>query len=634
MTDALISLRNVSRTYGLGTANVVHALRSVNLDIYEGEFIAIVGPSGGGKSTLLAVLGLLDLPTVGSYHLDGAETTVLAEQQRTRLRARQLGFVFQAFHLLDRRPLTDSVELGLLYRGVRRDLRRERARVALHRLGIGRRTDALARDLSGGQRQRVAIARALASDTRILLADEPTGNLDSHTGQAVLSELHDLHRDGVTVVVVTHSEDVARAAQRRIHISDGTITSDTGTQQGTKPDSHRAFENTADTADARDTIRHRDLWRDAFASVVSRGAQTSALAVAVALAVGLIIVSIGLGDTAKAQVSGTFDSHANREVSAQMVTSPENELDTATAVQRVQAVAGVDAVSALVSRAPLRVHALGDTATVTAQLVDGDFAEATDSEVTWAGNRTRALDPRTVLVGSALADNLGLGPLDGTPTISVDGIRFGVIGIVESSTRYPDLAGQIVTDMKAPLSSDDWEQNVTLAVRVATGAAQQVGTQLPVAINPYAPDQVTVQVPIDASTIREGVESGVQIALAAFTALAVLVSVATLTNAIGMSVVARRGEFGLRRAVGAQSRQLAALVACESTFIGIVGGVVGLVLGLAAILGFTIIQRWMPVFDLRLAPLALCAGIALAITSSTVGAIRAARVHPALALRE
>ena len=630
MTGALIRLRNVSRTYGLGTANVVEALRGVDLDINEGEFIAIVGPSGGGKSTLLAVLGLLDMPTQGSYELDGIETTGLPEQQRTRMRARTLGFVFQAFHLLDSRPVTDSVELGLLYRGVSRDRRRERSHNALQRLGIGGRADALARDLSGGQRQRVTIARALASETRILLADEPTGNLDSLSGEAVLSELRSLHEDGVTVIVVTHSEAVASAAQRRIHISDGRIISDTGSRERLEPPSNRQPAQ----ATHRGAIRRRDLWRDALASVVSRGSQSAALVIAVALAVGLIIVSLGLGQTARAQVSATFDSHANREVTAEVVTSPDDQLDATSVVERVRSVAGVDAVAALVTRAPIKVSALGGTATVAGRLVDGDFAEATSSEITWAGGSERPLDERTILIGRTLADNLGLGPLEITPTIGLDGLRFGVVGIVESSSRYPDLSGQIVTDMSAPLASGEWEENVTLAVRVATGAAQQVGKQLPVAVNPYAPDQVTVAVPVDASTIRQGVEAGVQIALAAFTALAVLIAIATLANAIGMSVVARRGEFALRRAVGAQSRQLAALVACESAYIGIVGGVVGLVLGVTALLGFTITQRWMPVFDLRLAPLALCAGILLAVASSALGAVRAARVRPAIALRD
>jgi macrolide transport system ATP-binding/permease protein len=630
MTSPLLSLRRASRTYGAGTANVVEALRSVDLDIYAGEFVAIVGPSGGGKSTLLAVLGLLDVPTEGTYELDGVETTTLSERQRTRLRARDLGFVFQAFHLLDRRPLLDSVEMGLLYRGVARGERQARANAALNQLGLADRGGALARDLSGGQRQRVAIARAMASETKILLADEPTGNLDSRSGEAVLNELRSLHADGATVVVVTHSEEVARAAQRRIQISDGMIVGDTGSIQidAQQPDS------AIDAADRRDAVRWWDLWRDAVTSVLSRGAQTAALALAVALAVGLIVVSLGLGETARAQVSDTFDSHANRQVAAQVVTSPGDDLNATTAVERVRTVAGVDAVAALITRAPLHVAGLGGTATITARLAEGDFAEATESNITWAGAHIRPLNERTVLIGRTLAEQLGLGPLDAIPTITVDGTRFAVVGIVESSRRFPDLAGQIIADITAPLSNDQWEQNVTLAVRVATGAAQQVGRQLAVAVDPYTPDRVSVEVPIDASTVRQSIEAGVQVALAAFTALAVLVAIATLANAIGMSVMARRGEFGLRRAVGAQARQVAALVACESAVIGLVGGIIGLVVGIAAILGFTITQHWMPIFDLRLAPAAVGIGVVLAMASSIIGAIRAARIRPAIALRD
>ncbi|QAY60183.1 macrolide ABC transporter ATP-binding protein/permease [Microbacterium protaetiae] len=631
MTGPLIRLRGVGRSYGTGTANEVEALRGVDLDIHTGEFVAIVGPSGGGKSTLLAVLGLLDRPTTGSYELTGVETTTLDERQRTRLRARRLGFVFQAFHLLDRRPLADSVEMGLLYRGVARPERRARADAALQRLGIAHRSGALARDLSGGQRQRVAIARALANDTTILLADEPTGNLDSHSGEAVLDELRALHSDGATVIVVTHSEHVAAAADRVIQLADGAIVGDTGSRSTGSP---AVPGGAADEPVVRDRVRWRDLWRDAVASVLSRRAQTAALALAVALAVGLIVVSLGLGQTARAQVADTFDSHANREVTAQIVASPDEQLDVAASVRRVDAVAGVDAVSALLTRAPIHVAALGETATVTARLVAGDFAKATESRITWAGSQSRDLTSHTVLLGRTLANNLGIGPLDAVPTIRIDGARFGVVGIVESSDRYPDLAGQVVGSLDAPLAADQWEENITIALRVATGAAQQVGGQLPVAVDPFDPDRVAVEVPVDASTVRAGVESGVQIALAAFAALAVLIAVATLANAIGMSVVARRGEFGLRRAVGAQSGQVAALVASESAVIGFVGGVLGLVLGIAAILGFTMTQRWMPVFDLRLAPLAVAAGVVLAALSSVIGAVRAARVHPAIALRE
>jgi macrolide transport system ATP-binding/permease protein len=635
MTEPLLRLRGVSRTYGAGRPNAVDALKSINLDIYAGEFVAIVGPSGGGKTTLMSVLGLLDVPTDGSYQLDGVETTTLPERQRTRLRARDLGFVFQAFHLLDRRPVTDSVEMGLLYRGVSTGQRRQRADAALERLGMTERAGVLAKDLSGGERQRVAISRALASSTRIVLADEPTGNLDSRNGEAVLNELREFHAAGATVIVVTHSEEVAAAAHRTIRISDGMIVDDTGPSPAAEQ-----TEWAADGGDGREAIRWVDLWRDAITSVLSRGAQTAALALAVALAVGLIVVSLGLGETAGAQVSGTFDAHANREVSGQApLTSGQapltsgNPLNASDIVTRTRTIAGVDAVATLVTHGPVHVTALGSTASVSARLFTGDFAVATDSHITWAADaHGHQLDQRSVLIGRTLAGQLELGPLNAGPTVDIDGVRFAVVGTIDSSSRYPELAGQIVAGMDAPLTGG--AQTVTIAIRTATGAAQQVGRQLPAAADPFAPGQVTVNVPVDASTLRQSIESGVQIALTAFTALAVLIAIATLANAIGMSVIARRGEFGLRRAVGAQAPQLAALVASESAVIGFVGGIIGLVLGAAAILVFTIVQRWMPVFDLRLAPLAVALGVVLAVVSSIIGAVRAARIRPAIALRE
>ncbi len=634
---SLLRLRGVSRVYNEGAPNAVTALRSIDLDVDAGEFVAIVGPSGGGKSTLLATLGLLDTPTAGTYEIDNIQSTSLSERRRTRLRAKTLGFVFQAFHLLDRRPLIHSVEMGLLYRGLPRATRRERALEALDRVGLRDRAEAIAGELSGGQRQRAAIARAFAGDCAILLADEPTGNLDSGNGEIVLQEIRRLHESGTTVIVATHSEEIARAAQRRIRIVDGQITEDSGRMSGAASASSEgewSADHTATTTVLPRVGRWGNACRDAIASLASRPRQAAALTLAVALAVGLIVVSLGLGETARAQVADTFDRHANREVSAHVVTTPDQRLDADAAVRRIASLAGVESAAAMVARGPISLSSLGGTATVTAQLVNGDFVASTGSEVSWAGGQERDLGGDSIVIGRTLAERIGLGPLDATPTIDVGGRRLVVVGVLESSQRYPDLAGQIVASITTPLGLTQWEDDVTLAVRVRTGAARQVGQQLAVAIDPYAPEQVVVNVPIDVSTIRQSIEGGVQIALAAFAALSALIAVATLANAIGLSVQSRRGEFGLRRALGSQAGQLAGLVTLESAVIGLVGGALGLVAGLTAILGFTISQRWMPIFDLRIAPVAVGAGVLLAVLSSLVGAVRAARIEPATALRQ
>lgn len=202
----------------------VEALKPTDLVINEGEYVAIVGPSGSGKSTLLHLLGLLDTPSSGTYHLDGIDTSTLTEAQRAGLRGSRIGFVFQAFHLLAHRSTVENVALAELYSTRSRDDRTERAIAALEQVGLGHRLEAFPTTLSGGERQRVAVARALVGNPSLVLADEPTGNLDTATTDAVLSMFDQLHRSGITLAVITHDQDVAEGAERQIHIRDGVVT--------------------------------------------------------------------------------------------------------------------------------------------------------------------------------------------------------------------------------------------------------------------------------------------------------------------------------------------------------------------------------------------------------------------------
>jgi ABC-type lipoprotein export system ATPase subunit len=222
MTTPLITLDRVSRVYRMGPVEVP-ALADVSLQIQTGEFVAIVGPSGSGKSTMMNILGCLDRPTHGAYHLAGAPVAELDDDSLARLRSRTIGFVFQSYNLLPRTSALENVATPLLYQGVRRGERVRRARATLERLGLGDRGDHEPSELSGGQQQRVAIARALVTEPALILADEPTGNLDSHAGAEVTALLRELHRTGRTVVLITHDIDVAATADRQIHLLDGRL---------------------------------------------------------------------------------------------------------------------------------------------------------------------------------------------------------------------------------------------------------------------------------------------------------------------------------------------------------------------------------------------------------------------------
>ena len=221
-TYPVIELRDLTRTFP-GT-EPVHALRDASLRVDRGDYVSIIGPSGSGKSTLLHILGLLDRPTSGDYLLDGLPTGTASEADRAALRGGRIGFVFQSFHLLPHRTVLDNVLLATLYSGVPRTERRGRALAALDRVGLNHRLDFMPPVLSGGERQRVAIARAVIASPHVLLADEPTGNLDQVTSGGVLDLFDELHRDGLTLVVITHDPGVSMRAQRRVRIADGMLT--------------------------------------------------------------------------------------------------------------------------------------------------------------------------------------------------------------------------------------------------------------------------------------------------------------------------------------------------------------------------------------------------------------------------
>lgn len=631
---ALIELKGVSRSFEHGSSETVWALRNVDLRVNRGDFLAILGPSGGGKSTLLAIIGALDHPTSGEYLLDGRSLSRTEDRDIAALRAHYFGFIFQDFHLLERRAAIDSVELGLLYQGVGRLKRRELAELAATQVGISDRLSERASLLSGGQRQRVAIARAIASHAPIILADEPTGNLDSVNGAKIIAELMRLHEAGSTVIVVTHSPDVAAAASRRVVITDGVLSEEGVTEDEAATDRPIV----ASELVRRPTLKPRDVLRDAIASVWSRGGQSVALCLAVAVAVAMSIITVGISQSAQSQVSAAFDAHLNREVSVSWLLGndgPETAPETTAALDAVKAIAGVDYAAAITDFGQVSIASGAEHRVVEVHSGLGDVERATRATIDWLGGAAGqgVLASDEALIGRALATQLEMGPLQGRPQILIGDRAYWVRGIIDESNRLPLLAGEVVL---APdgVSSLLAAKQTRLLVLTAAGAAGSVGELAPIALDPYQPDLYAVSVPVDPAGLRGEVQAGVETALVAFTVLATLVALLTLTNAMSMAVISRRGEFGLRKALGASSPAVAALVSTESALLGVVGGVVGLITGIIAILVFTITQRWVPVFDVRLAPLALVLGIVIGVLGSVLGAVRAARTQPAIALRQ
>ncbi|MBO9671868.1 ABC transporter ATP-binding protein [Pedobacter vanadiisoli] len=225
MEKPLITIKEIGRKYVIGS-EVIHALKSVSLDIYKGEFVALMGPSGSGKSTLMNILGCLDTPSSGTYVLNGTNVSHMSDDALAEVRNQEIGFVFQTFNLLPRSTSLDNVALPLIYAGTSKKDRDARAAKALENVGLGNRMDHKPNELSGGQRQRVAVARALINNPSIILADEPTGNLDTKTSVEIMGLLEEIHSKGNTIILVTHEEDIAQHAHRIVRMRDGLIEND------------------------------------------------------------------------------------------------------------------------------------------------------------------------------------------------------------------------------------------------------------------------------------------------------------------------------------------------------------------------------------------------------------------------
>lgn len=224
--ETLITIHHLQKTYKIGD-EVIHALKDVSLNIYKNEYVALMGPSGSGKSTLMNMLGCLDSPTSGDYILNGLSVAKMSDNQLAEVRNKEIGFVFQTFNLLPRATTLDNVALPLVYAGYDKPSREKRAKEVLESVGLGNRMSHKPNELSGGQRQRVAIARALVNNPAIILADEPTGNLDSKTSIEIMGLFEEIHKNGNTIILVTHEEDIALHAHRIVRLKDGLIESDT-----------------------------------------------------------------------------------------------------------------------------------------------------------------------------------------------------------------------------------------------------------------------------------------------------------------------------------------------------------------------------------------------------------------------
>ena len=638
---ALLALAGVSKIYRNGAAEI-RALDSVSLQIQAGEFVAIMGQSGSGKSTLMNIIGCLDRPTAGRYSVAGRDVALLSADELAALRRDSFGFVFQRYNLLATATAAENVEIPAVYAGRSRRDRGERAVRLLRRLGLGDRAQHRPAELSGGQQQRVSIARALMNDARVILADEPTGALDSKSGEELLSLLHELHADGRTIVLITHDPAVAAHAERRIQIRDGRIFEDTGSLV------RAPLAIDGDVASRRRSGLLPDVGeavKTALRSLRTNLFRTLLTLLGVVIGVAAVVAMLAIGDGSRQQVLDRISAMGTNLLLVRpgapgvRATADVATLSTADA-EAIAELANVDAASAERStRVTLRVGSIDYQTTVqgtwpafaTARdwsLADGGFI--TDEDV-------RGYAP-VIVLGQTVAHNLF--PEGGSPIgryVLVGNVPFQVVGVLaaKGATAFgndmDDLAVVPLSTGFARIFGRQYLNSVT--VKVADASKVDETEAAITALLEERHRAVDFQVRNTASILQtaEDTQDTFRLLLGSVAAISLLVGGIGVMNIMLVSVTERRREIGIRMATGARMRDILLQFNTEALVVCGIGGLVGVALGLGA--AIVVEMFGMPVMlSPSPAVLAFACAFLTGLLFGYLPARKAARLDPVIAL--
>ncbi len=648
----MIQLRDIRKTYRMGDSEV-HALDGVSFHIENGDYVAIMGPSGSGKSTLMHVLGLLDVPSSGSYLIDGSEVAQLSEDELAVLRRGAIGFIFQQFNLLPRLTAAENVALPLLYSQNTVDLKL--AETLLNRVGLGRRVGHRPNELSGGQQQRVAIARSLVNKPLMILADEPTGNLDSTSAVEILNILRELNEQGITIVVVTHEENVGRQAKRLIRMRDGMIQSDERIAPIVKREAQLGGMNRVAKSDGAlsETLEY---FRQGFKTLLGNKVRTGLSMLGILIGVAAVVAMLAIGRGAQKDIEASLSSLGSNLLILRPGAIRRSGVSQESGGTTRLTLDDAEKLAATITS----VRQISPSVQGRAQVAFGNKNWSTQVQgVTPAYEKMRASTPtagrfftveesqkrsRLALVGTTVVREL-FGTADPVgEMIKVNKISFQVIGVLpeKGSGGMRDQDDTVVIPLGTAMYrvlGKAYVDSIEMEIKDPSlmDAAQEEILDLMYAKHRVAPSQQAQAFELrnlaDIQAALTQTSNTLALLLAAIAAISLLVGGIGIMNIMLVSVTERTKEIGLRKAIGARRRDILLQFLAEAVVVSVIGGLFGILLGWLITILVTSIAGWSTSVSVGSVILAFVFSAAIGIIFGIYPARKASALHPIQALR-
>jgi macrolide transport system ATP-binding/permease protein len=638
----LIEIKNVSRIYGKGEAEV-RALDGVDITIEAGEFVAIVGQSGSGKSTLMNILGCLDRPTGGTYRVRGKDVSTLTPDELAALRRNTFGFVFQRYNLLTTASAAENVEMPAIYAGGKLEDRRARAQELLEKLGLGERSQHRPNQLSGGQQQRVAVARALMNDAEVILADEPTGALDSNSGAELLALLEELHASGRTIILITHDHNVAARAHRIIEMTDGKVVSDTGEKDQFK---RRApFEK--ETYAPSFLLQASEAVKMAFRSLRANLFRTSLTLLGVVIGVAAVVAMLAIGEGSSKQVVASIETMGSNLLFVRPGAPGTRMRGSAIATLTMEDAARLAELDNIIAAVPTRSDRstlrVGDADYQTS--IDGvsyDWPLAQNWDMAYGAFFTQEDQTRrasVVVLGYTVADNL----FDSVASavgeyVFIGGAPFEVAGVLapKGATAWgqdmDDVALTPITTGMMRLFGQNYLSSITIAVNDTKRIAETEEAAHALLLSRHGGVE-DFQLRNTASILEsvEETQKAFSILLGSVAAISLVVGGIGVMNIMLVSVTERTREIGVRMATGARRSDIMMQFNTEALVVGALGGVIGVLIGLGVSLALGATGMSIAITPAP-AMLAFSSALAIGLLFGFMPARKASRLDPVIAL--